>query len=45
MAKVAFYGRLLHTTDGASILFAVFPCRIPVSVMLKHMMFAGSNFL
>jgi hypothetical protein len=45
MTGVAFYGRLLHTIDGASTLFAVFPCRIPVSVMLKHMMFAGSKFL
>ena len=44
MARVEFYGRLLHTIDGASILFAVFPCRIPVSVMLKHKMFAGSTF-
>jgi hypothetical protein len=45
MARVAFYGRLLHTIDGGSISFALFPCRIPVSVMPKHKMFAGSKFL
>jgi hypothetical protein len=44
MASGAFYGRFLRTTDEASRLFAVFSCRIPVSVMLKHMMLVGSKF-
>jgi hypothetical protein len=45
MARVAFYGRFLHKIDGASFFFAVFPCRIPVSVMLKQLIIAGSKFL
>lgn len=45
MARVEVYGRVLHTIDEASILFAVFPCRIPVSVILKYTILAGSKFL
>jgi hypothetical protein len=45
MARGAFYGRFLHAIVGASFLFAEFPCRILVSVRLKHMMIAGSKFL
>jgi hypothetical protein len=45
MTRGAFYGRFLRTIDGPSLLFAVFSCRIPVSVMLKHMMLIDSKFL
>jgi hypothetical protein len=45
MARGAFYGRFLRTIDEVSLIFAVFSCRIPVSVMLKHMMLVGSKFL
>lgn len=45
MARGAFYGRFLRTIDEVSLMFAVFSCRIPVSVMLKHMMLVGSKFL
>jgi hypothetical protein len=45
MARGAFYGRFLRTIDEAGLLFAVFSCRIQVSVMLKHMMLVGSRFL
>jgi hypothetical protein len=45
MARGAFYGRFLRTIDEVSLIFAVFSCRIPVSVMLKHMMPVGSKFL
>ena len=43
MAKVAFYGRFLHTIVGVSFLFAVFSGRIPVGV--KRMILASSKFL
>jgi|GEM_PF-1533129 hypothetical protein len=45
MARGAFHGWFLHTIDGPSLLFAVFSCRIPVSVMLKRMMLIGAKFL
>jgi hypothetical protein len=45
MARGAFYGRFLHAIDEASLIFTVFSCRIPVSVMLKHTMLVGSRFL
>jgi hypothetical protein len=45
MARGEVYGRFLRTIDGPSLLFAVFSCRIPVSVMLKRMMLIGSKFL
>jgi hypothetical protein len=45
MARGAFYGRFLHTIDEDSLIFAVFSCRIPASVMLKHMTLVGSKFL
>jgi hypothetical protein len=45
MAKVAFYGRFLHTIDGVSFLFAVFSGRLPVPVGVKRMILASSKFL
>jgi hypothetical protein len=45
MAKVAFYGRFLHTIDGVSSLFAVFSGRIPIRVGVKRMILASSKFL
>jgi hypothetical protein len=45
MARGAFYGRFLCTIDEDSLIFALFSCRIPVSVMLEHMMLVGSKFL
>ena len=35
MAKVAFYGRFLHTIDGVGFLFAVFSGRLQISVRVK----------
>jgi hypothetical protein len=45
MAKVAFYGRFLHTIDGVSFLFAVFSGRLPIPVGVKRMILASSKFL
>jgi hypothetical protein len=45
MAKVAFYGRFLHTFDGVSFLFAVFSGRLPILVGVKRMILASSKFL
>jgi hypothetical protein len=45
MAKVAFYGRFLHTIDGVGILFAVFSGRLPIPAGVKRMILASSKFL
>jgi hypothetical protein len=45
MAKVAFYGRFLHTIDRVSFLFAVFSGRLPISVRVKCITLASSKFL
>ena len=45
MAKVAFYGRFLHTIDGVSFLFAVFSGRLPIPVGVKCMIIASYKFL
>jgi hypothetical protein len=45
MAKVAFYGRFLHTFEGVSFLFAVFSGRLPIPVGVKRMTLASSKFL
>jgi hypothetical protein len=45
MAKVAFYGRFLHTIDEFSFLFAVFSGRLPIPVGVKRMILASSKFL
>ena len=48
MAKVAFYGRFLHTIDGVSSLFAVFSGRLQISVrsgLSVLIILASSKFL